>query len=195
MHFEHGERTVLLGPIGSGKTTVLRLLMRFYLPDAGDLYIGGRWYSDMSKSEVRQRIAYVPQEAVLFNRSVVDNIMYGNPNVTSAGVVAALRQLGVESEFGSLRTGVYSLVGKGGSRLSGGQRQLVWFLRAVLRDPDVLVLDEPTASMDLKTKELMLRVLDTAMRGRTVVMVTHDPFLAAAATRRVHLTRAPTPTP
>ena len=187
MHFEEGERSVLLGPIGSGKSTVLRLLMCFYKPSGGDMYLGGEWYADLGARDVRRRVAYVPQEAVLFNRSVVDNVAYGNPGVTAAHVEAALERTGIAREFVNLKHGVHSLVGKGGSRLSGGQRQLVWFMRAVMRDPEVLLLDEPTASMDEPSKRLLIKVLETELEGRTVVMVTHDPVMVQAATRRVYI--------
>jgi ATP-binding cassette subfamily C protein LapB len=196
LHFEVGERTALLGAIGCGKSTVLRLLMGFYQPTSGGVYLGGRWYGRagqpggrelLTSSEVRLRLAYVPQEAALFDRSVLENVAYGNPGVSAADVLTAFRRLGIEAEFGG---DLHRRVGKGGSRLSGGQRQLVWFMRAVMHAPEVLVLDEPTASMDERSKQLMLRVLEAPpLKGCTVVMVTHDPFLVAAATRRVTLRR------
>jgi ABC-type multidrug transport system fused ATPase/permease subunit len=192
IHFEPGEMTLLVGPIGAGKSTVLRLLLRLYMPDSGDLYLGGRWYSQMSSSEVRARVAYVPQDTSLFNRSVVDNIRYGNPYLDTRGVREALDDLGVAGEFVNLEHGILTDVGKNGSRLSGGQKQLVWCLRAVLKRPEVIVLDEPTASMDVRTKRLLVQVLKATIiqNGGTVIMVTHDPFLKSHASRVVTMTNA-----
>lgn len=185
LHFEAGQRTALVGPIGAGKSTILKLFMRFVEPDEGALYIAGRWYKDITKHELRQRVVYVSQDTVLFNRSVMDNVLYGNPSADAGAAERLLADTGIADEFASLPHGLHSKVGKNGSRLSGGQRQLVWFVRAILRDPEVLLLDEPTTSMDHRTKTLVVRLLDVVMQGRTVVIVTHDPFLAACATRQV----------
>ena len=188
LHIEGGQHTVITGSIGTGKSTLLKLMSRLITQDAGDLYVGGRWFSDMDDHELRRRVAYVPQEAVLFNRTVVENVAYGNPHLGSQDDIAAiLERLGVVAEFSNLRHGVRTRVGKNGSRLSGGQRQLIWFLRVALRQPDVMLLDEPTASMDLSTKRLMLRVLAEVMKGRTIVTVTHDPFIVEHATRTVRI--------
>ena len=159
-------------------------LLRLVEPSEGALYLGGRWYGDTSKAELRRRVAYVSQETVLFNRTVMENMLYGN-TVDRASTERLLGRLGIAAEFANLPHALASTVGKNGSRLSGGQRQLVWLMRALLRDPEVLLLDEPTANMDDATKKLVVRLLDAVMAGRTVVMVTHDPFLASYATRRM----------
>jgi len=188
--FEPGQRTVVTGAIGSGKSTLLKLIMRFFTPVEGDLYLqGGKWYSGMSTRDVRRRVGYVPQEPILFNRSILDNILYGNKNLTENQVVDIMKTLGVYNDFAAFPEGLHTRVGKAGQRLSGGQRQLVWCLRVILRDPDVIVMDEPTASMDDRTKQVLARLLRVASEshGKTIIMVTHDDFLKKLATRRVHV--------
>ncbi len=187
--FKRGRVTVITGPIGSGKSTVLKLLLCLHRPASGDLYARGKWYSAQSASEVRAGIGYMPQDAVLFDRTVLENIKYGNsPDLTDAQVVGAIEEFGIAGEFSSLPQGVRSRVGKGGNKLSGGQRQLVWCLRILFRNPDILIMDEPTASMDGKTKELLTRLLDRVMANdRTVIMVSHDDFLTKYANETVVL--------
>lgn len=187
INFEKGKKTLLLGEIGSGKSTILKLLMRFYYPSSGDLYANNTWYSTMSTYDIRTRIAYVPQQPILFNRSVLDNIRYGNPNVSDQDIIHLLKDIGVYKEFSKLEGGLYSEIGKNGSRLSGGQRQLLWCLRILLKNPDILILDEPTSAMDNKTKDLLFKILDIVMKGKTVIMVTHDPYLLQMADTKVYM--------
>ena len=186
LHFAPGERVVISGPIGAGKSTVGKLIDMLYTPTAGDLYLNGRWYSDMTPSDVRARVGYVPQQPVLFNRTVYDNIGYGN-GASEADIDAVVGKLGVASEFAGLPEGMRSRIGRNGSKLSGGQRQLVWCLRTLLTSPDVVVLDEPTASMDDATKHTLERVLDELTADKIVIIVTHDEFVLERATRVVHL--------
>ena len=186
LHFAPGERVVISGPIGAGKSTVGKLIDRLYTPSAGDLYIGGRWYSDMTPSEIRARIGYVPQQPVLFNRTVYENIGYGN-GASEADIDALVNKLDVASEFTGLENGMRSRIGRNGSKLSGGQRQLVWCLRTLLTSPDVVVLDEPTASMDEATKETLERVLDALTADKIVIIVSHDEFVLERATRVINL--------
>jgi ABC-type multidrug transport system fused ATPase/permease subunit len=211
VHFESNERTVITGDIGSGKSTILKLLMAFVQPDRGDLYINGRWYSDMSPSEIRKNIAFMPQEAILFDRTIAENILYGSQKneqdgsqktekdgsqkneqggyeKTEQDVVDLIEELGVSKEFVNKKDGIHASVGKNGSRLSGGQRQLVWIIRIIMRDPEVVIMDEPTSSMDSDTKEIFLRVLETRFAEKTIIMVSHDPALMKTATRRLEWT-------
>lgn len=185
IHFEAGERTVITGDIGSGKSTMLKLLMAFIRPDAGDIYASGSWYSDTKPSSVRRLVAYMPQEAILFDRSIAENILYGSRGKTVEDVMSLVDMFGFGKEFGNMDRGIDTPVGKNGSHLSGGQRQLVWFMRIVLRNPSIIILDEPTASMDAATKQLLLQALNIISNGRTIIMVTHDRDLLAFATRRL----------
>jgi ATP-binding cassette subfamily B protein len=217
VHFEAGQRTVITGTIGSGKSTLVKLIMALVQPQQGDLYISGRWYRDVSARDVRRSIGYMPQEATLFDRSILENVIYGipgmspdDPNVATS-IEAKMRGLGLFDEFADMEDGLLTRVQKNGSRLSGGQRQLVWFMRLIVRDAPVLIMDEPTAAMDAKTKLAFLRALDRISSGgppprdpgsssgpktasqqqqqKTIIMITHDEDLLGIATRRIHLER------
>jgi len=186
MHFRPGERVVLTGPIGAGKSTLTKLLAKLLLPTRGDLYLRGRWYADLSPAEVRRHVGYVPQQPVLFNRSVYENLTYGN-DASEADVDALVADLRVAHEFAALPEGMRTVIGKSGSKLSGGQRQLVWCLRTLLSAPEVVLMDEPTASMDDATKRTLGRVLDALADKKIVIIISHDDFLLRRATRVVHL--------
>lgn len=189
LHIDVGERIVITGNIGSGKSTLVKLFMAFLQPESGDLYLNGRWYSDMSPREVRQHVAYMPQDAHLFDRTLGENILYGTRGKTLADARNVMEFYGLWNEFATLDKGLDTPVGKNGSRLSGGQRQLAYFSRILLRDPSLLILDEPTASMDEPTKQTLMNALNlsVAKSGNTVIMITHDEELISFATRRIHL--------
>lgn len=187
IHFKPGENTALLGDIGSGKTTLLKMMMRLYLPNKGDLFINNQWYSHQTTYQIRRSIGYVPQNPILFNRSIYDNIKYGN-DISNAEIDKIVIDLGISKEFTNLTKGLDTLVGKNGSKLSGGQRQLIWCLRILLVNPEIILLDEPTASMDVKSKDLLFYMLDKIMtKEKTVVMITHDPYLLKKCTNKVFL--------
>jgi ABC-type multidrug transport system fused ATPase/permease subunit len=189
LYFKPNETTILMGDIGSGKSTILKLLMRFYLPTDGDVFIDGKWYADLTTYQIRKNIGYIPQNPILFNRSVYDNIKYGNDNITNQQIDQVVNDLGIAKEFSNLEDGLNSSVSKNGSKLSGGQKQLVWCLRILLQNPSYLFLDEPTASMDTKTKEVLFFMLDKIMEkgNKTVIMITHDPYLLKKANRKIYL--------
>jgi ABC-type multidrug transport system fused ATPase/permease subunit len=188
LHIEHGESVVILGDIGSGKSTILKMLLGYYTPDSGVVYYDGKTYEQLPMKELRQRIGYVPQVPVLFNRSIVQNILYGHPpNVSRKDVEVMLKEFGLLDEFMKHKNGIDTKVGKNGSLLSGGQRQLVWCMRILLRSPEILVLDEPTSSIDEKSKKILSAILEKYMQNKkhTVVMVTHDPAIMSFADKAV----------
>jgi ABC-type multidrug transport system fused ATPase/permease subunit len=195
--FEEGERTALVGPVGSGKSTLLRLIAGLVRPQAGELFLAGRPYSQIGLKAVRRIVGYMPQEAVLFDRTVGENLLYGAKATRGqdpGAVVRFARWLGLwEHLEPGLPEGLSTRVGKNGSMLSGGQRQIVWFLRIAFRGPPVLLLDEPTASMDETTRLALIaaiaKLLDAAGGRMTVVMATHDAGLMAFATRTVRINR------
>jgi len=190
LHIKSGEKLGILGDIGSGKSTVEKLILKLNLPSTGNIYFNGRSYNDMSIKEIRRRIGYVPQNPVLFNRTVLENIRYGNEkSVSEQDIINLLNDLNLMQEFDSLETGIHTKVGKNGSKLSGGQRQAVNLLRILLTNPEVLVLDEPTSSLDEKTKKVMEKLFDVIMQNRTVILVTHDDYLKKYATRTISMTK------
>lgn len=182
LHIEQNQRVVIMGDIGSGKSTILKLMMKYYEPQEGTLYYRGETYNMVPPRDLRKAIGYVPQVPILFNRSVIDNIRYGN-NVSRENIIDILQKYDIMKEFVNLEMGLDTPIGKNGSRLSGGQRQIVWCLRVLLNHPDVLILDEPTASIDFKTKEILNRLLDDVMKDKIVIMVTHDEYLLKKANR------------
>lgn len=184
-HFEVGQRTLITGSVGTGKSTLLRLLMGFIVPASGDMYMSGQLYQTIGVRRVRRDVAFMPQDAVLFDRTVLENILYGNRGRGERDVLQVMDLLGVRAEFDGMPQGVHTKCRKGGSGLSGGQKQLVFFMRIMLRDPKFIILDEPTASMDAHTKRLLMRALRTFSEGRTVIMISHDPEVISLATRRL----------
>ncbi len=187
LHINHGESIVILGDIGSGKSTILKMLLGYYTPDKGVVYYDGKPYDQIPVKELRHKIGYVPQVPVLFNRSILENILYGNEHVTRQEVETMLEEFNLLKEFNKHSKGLDTSVGKNGSLLSGGQRQLVWCLRVLLRNPDILVLDEPTSSIDEKSKKVLSSMLDKYMQNKnhTIIMVTHDPAIMSFANKAV----------
>lgn len=169
-----GERLMIKGRIGTGKSTILKLLMKYKLPTEGEIYLSGVPYSSLTARQVRQTVGYVPQTPVLFHRSIYDNIVYGTKGVNRKDVIDLLQTLKVDHIINTFPEGIDATVGKNGSRLSGGQRQIVWILRVLLQNPRILLLDEPTASIDDKTKEMVAALMERVMESRTVIMVSHD---------------------
>ena len=190
LSIRRGERVALVGRMGTGKTTLVRLIMRLLEPTSGRILMRGVPYDDLDVDTVRREFGYVPQGAALFDRSVLDNAFYGvpspKPEVDREKVFwDAARELGVDQVLSALPEGSGTPAGKSGSRLSGGQRQAVWLVRMRLLGPSVLVLDEPTSAMDPESRAAVSRAI---ARFRTVVFVTHDEsFVDAVATRRVTL--------
>lgn len=179
LHINKGDKVVMLGDIGCGKSTILKLFLRYYKQSSGTVYYNGKSYDDMDVKEIRKRVGYVPQVPVLFNRSIIENITYGNKDVTREEVEKLLEEVGLLNEFKKHKNGLDTKVGKNGSMLSGGQRQLVWCLRVMLSNPEVLILDEPTSSIDEKSKKILRALLERFMKEKTVVMVTHDPAIVS----------------
>jgi ATP-binding cassette subfamily C protein LapB len=183
-----GEKVLIEGRIGTGKSTLMKLILRYKRSTSGALYLNGRPYSEIDVDELRSKIGYVPQGTILFNRSIYENIVYGNEGKYSISQIQQLVEgLDLSHIFDRFDNGLMTSVGKNGSSLSGGQRQIVWILRVLLQDPDVLLLDEPTASIDEDTKDIVYKLLNNLMDSRTVIMVTHDKTLEEQATRILYI--------
>ncbi len=168
-----GQRVALVGPSGAGKSTVVSLLLRFYEPAAGRILIDGRDAREYGLRELRERMAVVPQDVLLFGGTVLENIAYGRPGATEAEVIEAARKANAHDFISAFPEGYQTRVGERGVQLSGGQRQRVAIARAILRDPAILILDEATSSLDSESESLVLQALDRLMRGRTSLVIAH----------------------
>jgi ABC-type multidrug transport system fused ATPase/permease subunit len=187
LYINKGERVCIIGEIGSGKSTILKLLIKLNNPTDGTIFLNGIPYPDISLKDIRKKIGYVPQQPVLFNRSILDNIKYSNLDISNETIISLLHELNLMEAFSNLENGLDTKIGKNGSKISGGQRQLIWSLRILLHEPEILVLDEPTASLDEKTKNLLIRLYDHFMGNKTIIMVTHDQTLMKYARRTIVL--------
>jgi len=185
MRLAPGERLALVGPTGAGKSTLAKLLVRFYDPTAGAVSFGGIDLRDAALASLRDRIVVVPQEGFLFSGSVRDNVRVARPDATDADVDAAVAALGLRERFALLPAGLDTEVRERGSALSAGERQLVSLSRAALADPAVLVLDEATSNLDPGTERMVERALERLMEGRSVVVIAHRLSTAARADRVV----------
>jgi ATP-binding cassette subfamily B protein len=168
-----GEKIGLVGPSGGGKSTLTRLLLRFNDIQAGTITIDGQNIASVSQSSLREAIAYVPQEPLMFHRSVRDNIAYGKTNATKHEIIAAARQAHADEFITKLADGYDTLVGERGVKLSGGQRQRVAIARAILKDAPILVLDEATSALDSESEKLIQEALQRLMAHRTAIVVAH----------------------
>jgi ATP-binding cassette subfamily B protein len=168
-----GQRIALVGPSGAGKSTLVSLLLRFYEPDGGRILIDGRDARTYDLHGLRQQLAIVPQDVILFGGTIADNIAYGRPGATPEEVEAAARQANAHDFIASFPEGYQTRVGERGVQLSGGQRQRVAIARAILRDPAILILDEATSSLDAESEGLVLQALERLMQGRTALVIAH----------------------
>ncbi len=184
-----GETVCLIGPSGVGKSTVLHLLLRLYDVDSGRILIDGVDVRHCEQLAVRNQFAYVPQDPWLLDTTVAQNIAFGNPTATRADVLEAGRTAQVDEFIGRLPHGYDTSLGESGARLSGGQRRRIAIARAVVSRAPMLLLDEPTASLDPRSAEAVVKAIRSATEHRTVLIVTHDRGLAAIADRVVTLTR------
>jgi ATP-binding cassette subfamily B protein len=185
LHVAHGERLALVGPTGAGKSTLAKLLSRLYDPTEGTIAFGGVDLRDATLRSLRERIVVVPQEGYLFNGTILDNVRIGRRGATDDEVINALRLIGVEERFRSFAEGLDTEVRERGSRLSAGERQLVSLARAALANPDVLVLDEATSSLDPGTEADVEGAMNALMEGRTVLVIAHRLSTAERADRVV----------
>jgi ABC-type multidrug transport system fused ATPase/permease subunit len=168
-----GQTVALVGETGAGKSTVARLIARFYDPNEGRITLDGIDLRDLTVTDLRRAVVMVTQESFLFSGSVADNIAFGRPTATRDEVEEAARVLGAYEFIAALPDGFDTDVRKRGGRLSAGQRQLVAFARAFLADPAVLILDEATSSLDIPSERLVQRALRTLLSDRTAVIIAH----------------------
>lgn len=183
---QRGETIAIIGTNGCGKSTLLNLLPRFYDCDSGAITFDGVDIRDVRLRELRRRIGIVSQQTVVFNESVKDNIAYGVPNATQAEIEHAARQAYAHKFItNKLSDGYHTVIGPGGNKLSGGQRQRLTLARAILRNPEILILDEATSQIDVESERLIHKALEEFTASRTTLLITHRPSTLTLADRVV----------
>lgn len=180
-----GETVAIVGPSGAGKSTIFQLVERFYDPKAGMIRLDGVPLTQADPADIRQRIALVPQEGILFAASARDNLRYGAWDASEDAIWDAARAANAEEFLRALPEGLDTFLGEGGARLSGGQRQRVAIARAVLRDAPILLLDEATSALDAESERLVQDALEQLMQGRTTLVIAHRLATVRAADRIV----------
>lgn len=178
-----GQTVALVGATGAGKSSLAKLLARFYDPTTGSITLDGRDVTEITDRDLRRAVVLVTQEAYMFTGSIADNIRLGNPQASDSDVAAAARAVGADDFITALPEGYDTDVNKRGGRLSSGQRQLVSFARAFIADPRVLILDEATASLDIPSERLVQHGLQTLLSDRTAIIIAHRLSTVAIADR------------
>lgn len=168
-----GQKVGLVGHSGAGKSTIVQLLLRFSDVTAGSITVSGHDIRDITQTSLRENIAYVPQEPLLFHRSLRENIAYGKSDATDDEIILAATQANAWEFISKLSNGLDTAVGERGVKLSGGQRQRIAIARAILKDAPILVLDEATSALDSESEKLIQQSLDTLMQGRTSIVIAH----------------------
>ncbi|MFT4309413.1 MAG: ABC transporter ATP-binding protein, partial [Candidatus Woesearchaeota archaeon] len=173
LRINSGERIGIVGTSGAGKTTITKLILRFMDVDTGSIMIDGQDVKNMRLDDLRMNIAYVPQEPILFHRSLLENISYGNPKASKKKVVESSVKAHAHEFISRLPEKYNTLVGERGVKLSGGERQRVAIARAMLKDAPILILDEATSSLDAESEKLIQAAFEEASRGRTTIVIAH----------------------
>jgi ATP-binding cassette subfamily B protein len=173
LQIEAGQTVAIVGPSGAGKSTVFQLLLRYYDPQSGAIVLDGVDTRQMSLQALRQRVGIVPQDAVIFSTSALENIRYGKPDASDAEVRTAATAAFADSFIQALPQGYDTFLGERGVRLSGGQRQRIAIARAMLKNPPLLLLDEATSALDAESERVVQDALESAMRNRTTLVIAH----------------------
>ena len=168
-----GHKIALVGASGSGKSTIAKLIMHFYDVSGGQIFIDEKKIGDYDITALRHRIAVVPQEVILFGGSIYENILYGRHSATENEIIEAAKKANAWDFISSFPEKLNTIVGERGIKLSGGQRQRIAIARAILRDPDILILDEATSSLDAEAEKVVQDALNKLMEGRTSVIIAH----------------------
>ncbi|EGG14283.1 ABC transporter B family protein [Cavenderia fasciculata] len=168
-----GKRIALVGTSGSGKSTILRLLYRFYDPNSGTILMDGQKLTDLETDSLRKNIGVVPQDVVLFNDTILYNLAYGNPNATREQIEKAAKMANIHDVVMAMPEGYETMVGERGLKLSGGEKQRVSIARAILKDSPILFYDEATSSLDTATEQVIMHALRELFKNRTTIMIAH----------------------
>jgi ATP-binding cassette subfamily C protein len=182
--------TTIIGPSGTGKTTLVDLIIGLYQPDSGTVYLDDTPLSQINSEQWRRMLGYVPQEQILLHDSIMINVTFGDPELTRADAEAALRAAGAWEFVNALPEGIDSSVGERGAKLSGGQRQRIMIARALAHKPEVLILDEPTSALDPASEQLICNTLRELGKNYTILAITHQTALAEVADQTYRLEHA-----
>jgi ATP-binding cassette subfamily B protein len=182
-----GSRVGIFGPTGAGKTTILNLLMRLYDPTVGQILLDDRDIRDYRLTDLRRQFAIVLQDPVLFSTTIRENISYGRPDAPLEGIIAAARAANAHDFIEELPAGYETVVSERGVSLSGGERQRISLARAFLKDAPILLLDEPTSSVDRGTEGSILSAMGRLMEGRTTLLITHHSSALEVCDRHIEL--------
>ncbi|GAB2546935.1 ABC transporter ATP-binding protein [Gracilibacillus alcaliphilus] len=173
MTLQKGKSTALIGPSGSGKSTLANLLLALYEPSKGNIYYGVDCLQDLDISDWRSRIAYIPQEPVLFTGTIFENIAIGKEGATLEEVISAAKSAQIHNSISNTRKQYDSVIGEDGLQLSGGEQQRITIARAFLSNPDIVILDEPTSSLDNTNERLIVEQLLEIFKGKTILIISH----------------------
>ena len=168
-----GEKVALVGPSGAGKTTFVKLLLRLYSPASGKILIDGQDISEATQESLRKNVSMVPQDPILFHRTLAENIAYGQRGVEKEEIEKAAKLAHCDEFIKDMPYGLETYVGERGIKLSGGERQRVAIARAILKNAPILILDEATSSLDSNSEMLIQDALNTLMQGRTTIVIAH----------------------
>ena len=173
MYIEQGQTLGIVGKTGSGKTTFIKQLLREYPTGNGSLSLAGVPIEEQTKKQVRNWIGYVPQDHVLFSRTVKENILFGHPDATDEDIETAIRLSYFQRDLEMLPLGLETLVGEKGVALSGGQKQRISIARALIKNPDILLLDDSLSAVDAKTESRIIENIQKERSGKTTIITTH----------------------
>jgi ABC-type multidrug transport system fused ATPase/permease subunit len=178
LHINKGDKLAIVGHVGSGKTTLIKLILKLKIPTEGNLYIEGVNYDNLTANDLRKRISYIQQNSLLFNRTIIDNIKYGN-NAEDYTILTIFEKYKLNEYFDNL----YIKAGKNGSELSGGQKQIILAIRLILSDSDIIILDEHTSALDNKTKHIIMKMIFDYSKDKTIIIISHDNDIIKYANR------------
>jgi ABC-type multidrug transport system fused ATPase/permease subunit len=173
LEIKPGERVGIVGQSGAGKTTLVNLLMRFYEPQKGEIFIDGQNIKDVTQNSLRENISFIPQDPTMFNRTIKENIGYGKFGASLKEIRTASKKASADKFIMGTEKGYDSMVGDRGIKLSGGQRQRIAIARAVLKNAPILVLDEATSALDSETELSIQKSFDKLSRGHTTIAIAH----------------------
>lgn len=174
------ERVAITGHIGSGKTTLMKIILKMIYPTSGSVYLQNQCIYDIGTRNYFKKVGFMPQNCMLFKRSIIENIMYDNRDISEQDVQNIVDTYDLRKHF---RNGMHI----SSDSLSGGQRQLVWFLRIYFKNPTLIILDEPTASLDKETKDLFIHLMKSLLKDKTIITITHDPYILEHMTRVINI--------